>query len=173
MRLRNVFPILTMLLVVLLGGCKKNADPVVTPLVTLTDPLNNATGVALNSKLSVSFNVAMNPTTITSSTFTLAQGSTAVSGAVTYTGTTATFTPASNLEPNKIYTGTITTGAKSTAGAALASNFTVSFTTGAAPDILPPTVISTEPLNNATGVARNQVVAVTFSEAMSAQCEGR
>ena len=167
MRLRKVFPILTMLMVLLLGGCKKDADPVVLPLVTSTDPLSNSTGVALTSKLSVSFNVAMEPTTITTSTFTLAQGSTPVSGTVTYTGTTATFTPAINLLPNKIYTGTITTGAKSTAGKALASNFTVSFTTGAAPDILAPTVSSTDPLNNATNVARNKVVALTFSEAMN------
>jgi Ice-binding-like/Bacterial Ig-like domain len=138
-----------------------------SPTVTLTDPANNATGVALNHLIVATFSEAMTPATITSSTFTVNQGSTSVAGAVTYTGTTATFTPASNLTGNKIYTVTISTGAKDMAGNALASNYTSSFTTGSVPDNTPPTVSSTDPLNNATDVSRNKAVAITFSEAMN------
>jgi len=42
----------------------------------------------------------------------LNQGSASVPGVVTYTGTSATFTPTDVLSPGKIYTGNITTGAK-------------------------------------------------------------
>ena len=99
-------------------------------------------------------------------TFTLEQGTTAVSGTVTYSGTTATFTPSNILAASTIYTATITTGAKDLAGNALAANTVWSFTTVEAPDIILPMVNSTDPLNNATGVAHNKVVALTFSEAM-------
>src|SRR4030067_3211322 len=69
------------------------------------------------------------PTTITTSTFTLEKGTTPVSGLVSYAGLTATFNPASDLASNATYTATITTGAKDLAGNALQSNFVWSFTT--------------------------------------------
>ena len=49
---------------------------------------------------------------ITASTFTVASpGGAAVAGAVTYSGTTATFTPVSLSRIRTTYTATITTGA--------------------------------------------------------------
>ena len=74
----------------------------------------------------------MTASTINSATFTVSQGTTAISGTVTYSGTTATFTPGSALIGGKVYTATITTGAKDAAGNAIASNYTWSFTTVAA-----------------------------------------
>ena len=65
-----------------------------------------------------------------------------------------------------MFTATVTTGATDLAGNALASNYVWTFTTGAAPDTTPPTVVSTIPLNAATGVAINQAVSATFSKAM-------
>ena len=143
-----------------------NAPDVISPIINSTDPANNATGVAIDKLIATTFSEQMDLTTINSLTFTLNQGTISVAGAVTYTGTTASFKPASNLENNKVYTGTITTGAKDLAGNALISNHTFSFTTIGALDIVLPTVNSTDPLNNATSVQRNQVVAITFSEAM-------
>src|SRR5450759_1743111 len=163
MKLKKVFPIIAMLLIVFLAGCKKDNPPGVPPTVTSTVPVKNATGIAVNSNISAIFSVAMNPSTINATTFTLKQGSTAVSGAVTYAGTTATFTPAANLDANLIYTAAITTGAKNTAGDALASNYTFSFTTGG----VAPTSISTDPATTATGVALNKVIAFTFSKPMA------
>jgi hypothetical protein len=138
------------------------------PTVTLTDPLNNATGVLLNKAVDVTFSKAMDVATVTSLTYTLKQGSTAVAGAVTYTGTKATFTPAANLAYSKIYTGTVTTGAKDVAGNALAADYTFSFTTLDAPDVALPMINSTLPVTSATGVAANNVVNVTFNEPMTA-----
>jgi len=171
MKLKKVFSIILMLLIVFMVGCKKTDDNaltpfVVNPTVNSTDPVNNATGVAINRMIVVTFSEPMDQATINSLTFTLKQGTTLVPGAVTYSGTTATFTPSTNLAASTIYTGTITTGSKNTEGIALASNFTLSFTTGSAPDIILPTVNSTDPLNNAINVERNKIIALTFSEAM-------
>ncbi len=134
-----------------------------SPVVISTDPANNATGVPLNKRVTATFNMPMNPLTINATTFTLRQGATVVAGVVTYSGTTASFTPAAPLTLNTVYTATITTGARNTAGTALASNYVWSFTTGT---LTAPTVISTDPANNATGVVLNKTITATFSEAM-------
>ena len=139
---------------------------VTPPIVSLTDPLNLATGVALNSKIAATFSKTMDASTITASTYTLMQGTTSVSGFVSYSGKTSTFTPAINLLPNTLYTATITTGSKDLAGNTLAANYVWSFTTGAAVVVTPPTVTSTNPANLATAVPLNQKVATTFSKSM-------
>ena len=162
MNLKKVFPIIALLLIVFLAGCKKD-NPGVPPTVTSTVPINNATGIAVNSNISAIFSVAMTTSTINATTFTLKQGSTAVPGAVTYTGTTATFTPAANLAANTIYTATITTGAKNVPGTPLASDKVWSFTTGTA---LGATVVNPDPINTGTSVPINAVVGLTFSVPM-------
>ncbi|MHB8853304.1 MAG: Ig-like domain-containing protein [Ignavibacteriaceae bacterium] len=146
-----------------------SAAVVVTPpTVISTNPLNTATAVALNQKIAATFSTSMDASTIQTSTFTLMQGTTTVTGFISYSGIIATFTPASNLAPNTVYTATITTGTKDLAGNALANNYVWSFTTGAAVIVTPPTVISTDPLNVATSVALNKQVAATFSTTMDA-----
>jgi Ice-binding-like/Bacterial Ig-like domain len=167
-KMKNVFAIVATLLVVFLTGCQKDDDPGIRPTVTSTSPANNAISIASNSSVTATFSVAMNPATITIEEFIVKQGTTVIPGVVTYTGTTATFNPSSNLEGNTIYTGTITTGAKNKAGDGLLNNHTFSFTTGAAPDVALPVVSSTDPSSTATGVARNKTIAITFSEAMDA-----
>ncbi len=134
--------------------------------VSSTIPVNAATGVPIDNKLTVTFSGAMDPATIDTTTFTLTQGGAAVSGSVAYSGVTAVFTPASYLAPSTPCTATITTGAKDLTGLALASNFVWSFTTGAAPDLIKPTVSSTVPVNAATGVLIGNKLTATFSEAM-------
>ena len=79
---------------------------------------------------------------------------------------TATFTLTSPLANNTNYTATITTGVKDVAGNNMAANKVCAFTTIA--DTTPPTITSTTPTNNATGVAVTSVVTATFSEAMDA-----
>jgi len=140
------------------------------PTVISAVPANGATGVPINQALSATFSEAMNPATINSTIFTLAgPGGAAVAGAVTYVaaGSVATFTPAASLASSTVYTATVATGAMDLAGNALANNFSWSFTTAAAPNTTPPTVISTTPANAAGNVPFNQAVSVTFSEAMN------
>ena len=138
------------------------------PTVSLTNPSNNATGVAINSSISASFSETMNSSTITTSTVTVGQGLSLASGTVSYSGTTATFTPSSNLSYGTTYTATITTGVQDSAGNAMASTYTWSFTTGNATDTTAPTVSLTNPSNNTTGVAINSAIAAAFSETMQA-----
>ena len=164
----NVFATIATLLVVFLSGCQKDDEPGIRPTVTSTSPVNNATSIATNSNVTATFSVPMNPSSITSAEFTVKQGTTLIAGVVTYTGTTATFNPTNELEANKIYSGTITTGVTNMAGSALLVNHAFSFTTGAAPDTAAPTVSLLDPLDNAASVAINKAVSVTFSEVMDA-----
>ncbi len=136
------------------------------PVVISTVPANGVTGVSLNGNLAAIFSEAMDPLTITTSTMTLQHGTTFVSGAVTYTGVTATFNPASDLTPSTDYTATITTGVRDLAGNAMVNEYVWTFTTGAITDMTPPVVISTIPVDGATGVSLNGNIAAIFSEAM-------
>ena len=103
----------------------------IAPTVSSTVPINAATGVSINSAMTATFSEAMDPLTITTTTFTLKQGATSVSGTVTYSGTKATFRPAANLAPSTVYTATITAGAKDLVGNAMAGSHAWSFTTSA------------------------------------------
>jgi len=109
---------------------------VTPPTVLSVVPKNNTNSIATSIHPAVTFSEAMNSTTINTTSFTLKQGSTAVTGTVAYSGTTATFTPSSALAANTVYTGTITTGAKDAAGNAIASNYTWSFTTAPAATVI-------------------------------------
>ncbi len=138
------------------------------PTVASTIPGNGATGVLPNQVLSATFNEAMNCATLLSPATTFmvtGPGGTAVAGTVGCTGSVATFTPTAALAINSPYTATITSGAKSPAGTALATNYVWNFRTGAA--TAAPTVISTVPTNQATGVPTNQALSAVFSEAMN------
>jgi hypothetical protein len=120
-----------LLLTIFMLQCKKDEVKDLTkPTVASSVPVNAAISVVLTSKTTVTFSEAMDPATITGTTFTLKQGTTSITGAVTYTDLVATFTPAANLTASTLYTATITTGAKDLAGNALAANTVWSFTTG-------------------------------------------
>ncbi|HVB58903.1 MAG TPA: Ig-like domain-containing protein [Candidatus Acidoferrales bacterium] len=148
----------------LIAGCgREQASRPASPIVVATSPANGAAGVPVAQVITATFNEAMNTTTINTSTFTVTGPSgVPVTGTVMYSGTTATFTPATPLASSAVYTATITAGAKDPAGNGLAANFAWTFTTGT-----PPVVISTNPLNGAINVPINQKVTATFSEAMN------
>src|SRR5271170_2439497 len=148
----------------LMAGCgREQASSPAFPAVVVTSPANGAVGVLLNATVSAGFSSQMAPATINTTTFTLTgPGGTAVAGAVTYSGTTATFTPTATFAASSVYTATITTGATDPGGNPLAANFVWSFTTGL------PTVISTVPAAGATTVPVNTVVSATFTEPMNA-----
>jgi hypothetical protein len=163
--------------------CFKTGSSLEAPTVIAVTPLNKATGVGLNTVITAEFDQAMNPKTILCSQaigasvpdceqsccITVTEAGHAVKGTITYNTTTniATFTPTANLLPNTKYTVTIKNCVTNTAGTAMVSNFVWTFTTGAAPDIIPPTVILTNPLGGASNVPLNQIITATFSEAMA------
>jgi O-glycosyl hydrolase len=148
------------------GTCTSNC-PTSAIGVASVSPANGATGVAINSTVTASFNIGANASTLTNSTFTLtAQGGGAVVGTVVAGGggLSATFTPNAPLAYSTTYTATLTTGVQSYAGTALTSNYTWSFTTAPVPA---PTVTAVTPANASTGVAITSAVTATFSEAMN------
>lgn len=107
------------------------------PTVTGTTPAGGATGVAVATNVTGTFSEAMNASTITSSTFTLQSGTTAVPASVSYssTGSVATLNPSADLAAGTTYTATIkggSSGVKDAAGNALASDKTWTFTTASA-----------------------------------------
>ena len=158
------------LLFIFAAGCsdpdKTGLNSTVTPpTVVSVSPVSGANGVCPSATVTVTFSKAMNPSTINSTTFTVAPG---VTGTITHdsTNTIFTFTPSSSLTLSTVYTATITTGAKDMFGNALATNFVWTFTTGANP-CQAPTVISVTPPNGSVGVCPSTVVTATFSEAMN------
>jgi len=112
--------LMLLLLFAFAAGCQKVIEQTgltgVCPKVVSTSPADTASGVSLNKTISATFNEPVNATTINAVTFTIMAGSTPVAGLITYTDSTATFSPTSNLKPNTTYTGTITKGVKDLAG---------------------------------------------------------
>ncbi len=141
------------------------------PTVVLEVPTAGATGVPFNAKVIATFSEDMDPATVSDNTLLLqGPGANAIIGTVVYSvgARTATFTPTTpaTLPANTLFTATVTTGARDLAGNALANNVVWTFSTGPAPDTTPPTVISVNPLDLATGICLQKSVNATFSEAM-------
>jgi Listeria/Bacterioides repeat/Listeria/Bacterioides repeat/Listeria/Bacterioides repeat/Listeria/Bacterioides repeat len=139
---------------------------IIPPTVNSTSPVSGATNVSPSASITTTFSKAMNPTTITSSSFTLKQGATAVAGTVTYNATTniASFKPNTALASSAAYTATISTDVADVAGNHLATAYTWSFTTA---DVIPPTISLTSPVSGATNVSPSASITAAFSEAMS------
>lgn len=124
-RLSHVVPLLTLLLLAC-GG----QNPGAAPEVASTQPDHDALSVWSGQPLSATFALAMDPTTINAETFTVAQGETAVPGAVSYSTETrtATFVPSAPLNESQRYTATLSTRMNSADGAPLSNPHTWSFT---------------------------------------------
>ena len=167
--------------------------PPPAPTVTSTIPANAATLVPINLQIiSAAFSEPMNPNTIVRANFTLTYlvGSvinTVTGGTVAYAAGGAggnlvfVLPPASTpLLPSTAYTATISNGVTDVAGTALnggvvptvcatstGGNCVWTFTTGTAPPVNTPELVSTVPASGATGVCPLQAVSATFSEAMN------
>ncbi|MFI5130011.1 MAG: DUF4082 domain-containing protein, partial [Chitinophagales bacterium] len=109
------------------------------PAVTAVTPVNGATGVAVNSSVSVQFSESLNFSTVNSSTFELRNAAgTLIPSTVTYNAPvmTASLTPSSSLTHYADYTAKIKGGAsgiKDLAGNAMANDYTLSFRVGDPP----------------------------------------
>lgn len=104
------------------------------PTVIFSAPPNGTGGVCPNTVAVAGFSGAMNPSTINTTTFTLAGPAAApVTGQVTYNAAerAATFTPSANLALSTTYTATVTTGVQDLLGNPLAADFVWTFTTSA------------------------------------------
>jgi len=158
------------LLAAFAGGCKEETPGIVnvcvSPTVTSTSPASGGTNVSLSKRIgasesadvaavkviSATFSTPMDAKSLTTATFTLLEGSTPISGTVSYTDTTALFVAPNGLVPSQLYTATITTGAKDLVGTGLAANYEWSFTTVAAgvPTLVSPADLAVNQPSNPT-----------------------
>ncbi len=98
------------------------------PIVVATDPVNEGVDVPLDTIISVTFSEVMNCNTLNAISFTVSDGA-LVSGTVSCSDSSASFTPTAPLESGVSYTATIGTGASDLAGNGLVANHSWSFTT--------------------------------------------
>jgi uncharacterized repeat protein (TIGR02543 family) len=180
MKMKKLLTTLTIISVALFTGCKNddyvaiNGGP--CPVVISTTPVSGATLVGRSKVASIieseqaarttivtaTFNKKMNPKTINESSFKV-NSTVPISGIVTYTDSTATFTASSKFADNTTFTARITTAAKDLIGNALQADYVWTFSTGTT---ILPVVIATDPLNNATGIALNNIITANFSMPM-------
>ena len=131
------------------------------PSVIAMNPAGGTNGVVVNIAPSVTFSELVDPATII---FTLSAGGISIAGDMTYSGIISTFTPSIPLAYGTQYTATVRAGVKDLAGNVMPDNYSWVFTTSAAPDTAPPSVMAKTPVAGATGVAVNIAPSVTFSE---------
>src|SRR6187402_1624263 len=155
------------LCIAFISGCEKDDFEEVVgvcPIVESTTPLSNELNVPLGQIITATFNEEMDPSSITSTSFVVA-GALPIAGTVSYTGKTASFTPTLSLAVNTTYTARISTKTKDLMGNFLQAEYVWVFSTGT---VLRPTVISTDPINNAIAVKFDKTISATFNMAMNA-----
>ncbi len=105
----------------------------IPPTITAITPLNGATDVSINTRISATFSEVMNSATIVGANMTVLDGATPVTGTVTYDigNKTMVFSPAANLEYGVSYDVTVSTGVTDLVGNAMVADQTWSFTTTA------------------------------------------
>jgi hypothetical protein len=142
------------------------------PGLVKTIPANLATNVPLNQAISATFTEAMNPLTLSTTTFLLYQGSslsgTPIPATITYDPVNfiATLTPTALLTASTVYTVTVTTGAKDLNGNPLLVNIGPppnpwTFTTGTGvvtpPVVLGPTISLFGALGGGAGITNQGI----------------
>src|SRR3989338_2403219 len=136
------------------------AQDVTAPAVISTSPANNATDVAITSAITVTFSE-----TIDSSSFnlTLSDGGGNIAGTTTTNNAVVTFTPSSSLSYSTTYTATISSGVQDTAGNAMASNYTWSWTTASNTTASDTTAPSSPTISINSGASSIMTTSVTLT----------
>ncbi len=147
------------------GGGSGGGTPAdgTAPTVTAHSPLANATGVAVDTLVNATFSEAIDPLQANGSFNLIDDQGFSEPGALAYDEATrvGTFTPDSLLAEDTRYTATIGAELEDLAGNPLAGDFSWSFTTGPSP-----TLVLTEPEDEALEVPVEVAIRVGFSEAM-------
>lgn len=128
------------------------------------------TNVPLNFKPMIAFDERINPSTVTSTTFSMSANFATIPAtvAVAPDGLSAVLTPNQPLVPNTIYSVSWTSGIHDLVGNQLFNPSTVNVTTGpVATDLVLPTVTNVSPAPGTQGAPINTVVVVQFSEPVS------
>lgn len=150
-------------------------DPVEGPRVLSTIPRDGAEDVNLNRSIQVTFSEAMNRD-MTEAAFSAGPSAGPdVTCAFRWNSASTTLTcdPEGGLDASSSYQVTVDTGARSSAGVSLPSDYSFAFQTGTEEDTTAPFVVDTTPDDGASDVALNTDISVLFSEEMDqASAEG-
>lgn len=164
--LRVIMATFSVMIAGMLSGCAggDNGATIAAPVVILTSPANNATGVLLTEPIAVAFSKVMQSSAFTPTTFTVTSSGGSVSGGISYANGYATLTPSTPMLPGTLYTATVAAGVQATDGSALAASYSWSFTTG--------------PLNAAFGVGGVVTTPVSLTRgdgarAVAVQADGK
>jgi Domain of unknown function (DUF4082)/Bacterial Ig-like domain len=137
-----------------------------TPQIVSTTPMAAATGVGVGEVVVATLTVPLDPSTVSSETFTLVdQGGDPVAGQVLYDddARTVTFRPAGALDMGAAYTARLGTGIRSDDETPLEAPVEWSFAT-VPPD--PPALVNASPAAGGVDVSPHTTVKATFSEPM-------
>src|SRR3954452_13111934 len=130
-------------------GTESGGGPDTTPpAVSSVAPSDGTTNALPNAPVSATFSEAVDPATVTGTTFAVVgPDGNRIGASVTTSGSTVSLQPTAQLALSTTYVATLTSGSsgiKDLAGNPLGSDYTWSFTTGA-PDLVPPTTTLTFP----------------------------
>jgi large repetitive protein len=141
-----------------------------TPGAGFTNPAQGATGVDINSTIRIEFSSPVNPATLTSTTFSVADlftGNGAVSGTIQVDPflLTASFVPSQPWGVGRSIRATLTSRITDFAGHSFFPNgTTLTFTTGFGSDTQGLSLVGTSPADGATSVPLNALVILEFGE---------
>jgi uncharacterized protein DUF1566/Big-like domain-containing protein len=134
-----------------------------SPTIISVSPADGSTDVLPipTDFISVEFSEAMDVTNLSTTTFTVNDGSNDISGTYSCSGSICSFSPSDSLHYNDNYTVTLSSGIKDVGGAGLAGEYYWSFSTKSA-------VVSVSPVDGSTDVDPKSVssISVTFVEEM-------
>ncbi|MBN1213769.1 MAG: Ig-like domain-containing protein [candidate division Zixibacteria bacterium] len=137
--LNIIYLVITILVVsstIILVGCSEDTNNGTAPPPTnfniiVTYPVNGATGVELNTVISIKFSEAPDTNTIDTNTFII---DSSLTGTFSHDNLWLIFTPDTDLDSNKTYVFKITRGVTNIMGESLQSEYTLIFTTTVSPN---------------------------------------
>jgi len=138
------------------------------PVVTNAVPYNGATGIGVNDQPGVIFNKVIDPVSVNANTFQVTNGGVPLAGSYWFNSgdTRVDFVPNAPL-PSNTNLAISLNGVTDQVGNPV--TFSSSFTTGAAPDVTAPTVVTTSiAASNNESVPTNASITIQFSTSMDA-----
>ncbi len=142
-----------------------------TPSVVSVSPANGATAVPASSTIMLTFNEAIDLTTVSDTTVPIQVSSLGATIAGSYaldsTGTVLTFTPLSPLPGNATVSVQVLNQGVLDLSGNLSSSYYSTFTTGTGTDTTAPTVAMVTPSNGASGITPNTPIVLTFSKSLN------
>jgi len=145
-------------------------EDIIIPTIIATTPLDGATNVPINTKITATFSTGMDENTVIDpETFVVTDPSLLpIQGVVTYDAGSkkVTFVTSEPLLYNTTYIATVSTLAATSTGVSLQNPYVWNFTTLITPDLISPQITVTNPVDLATDVQAGAEISATFNEDM-------